>query len=228
MYGDLTQLIVQVDSASLKEVCSEYGRVLRCMIDVHSESALVQYNSVDEALQAKAGLDKNPTICDMTVVSDFASRRDVEVLCNLSSRRPGSVLSGREAGSAISGREALEESTPSWFTDGEDIPPDSVSLPPSSSSSSSSSSHSSAVGGSKWREPVSLSSGASVHPSFHQAALTSGTRPAAVSMSPWGSGAEFLPGLSSPWHANLGGSGKPEVRDELPALGSAFMKNGLM
>lgn len=212
--GYLVQSVVQVDNASLKEVCSEYGRVLRCMVDIHSETALVQYNSVDEAMQAKAGLDKNPTICDVTVVPDFASRRDVDIL---------SDLGGQQVESTLSGREALEETTPSWFTDTEDVPPDSVSLPPSSSSSS----HSPAIGGGKWRQPVSLSSGASVHPSFNQAALTTGA-PTAVSMSPWGGGAEFLPGLSSPWHTNLGGSGKPEAREELPALGSTFLKNGLM
>ena len=210
------RVMFQVDKASLKEVCGEYGRVLTCLIDPSSESALVHYGSEDEAMQAKAGLDKNPTICGVTVVSDFASSADL------------SVLYSQHGNSALRKSEALDETTPSWFTDTDSAPPSSAPFPPATSSSSSSSSASSIRGG-KWNEPLPCSL-SSAPPSYDQVLPTSTSRSSGSTTpsTPWGGG-EFLPGLSSLWRSNLAGPGQLETGEEpSPTLGSPFLHNGMM
>ena len=74
-------LILQIDSASLREVCGEYGVVRVCHTDHPSELALVCFNSLEEAVQAKTGLDKNPSVSGVSVMAQFASEGDIKELC---------------------------------------------------------------------------------------------------------------------------------------------------
>lgn len=46
-----------------------------------SELALICFNSIEEAVQAKTGLDKCPSISGVLIMSQFASEGDIKELC---------------------------------------------------------------------------------------------------------------------------------------------------
>lgn len=71
----------QIDTASLRDVCCEYGTVRVCHTHYQSELALICFSSVDEAINAKAGLDKNPSISGVSVSAYFASEANIKELC---------------------------------------------------------------------------------------------------------------------------------------------------
>lgn len=70
-------MIPQIDETSLREVCYEYGKVVSCSINPFNETVLIQYSSKDEAASAKAGLEKNPSICGVYVIPSYASENDI-------------------------------------------------------------------------------------------------------------------------------------------------------
>ena len=67
----------QVDEASLRDVCNEFGMLQSVALSRASETAVVQYPSKEQAMQAKTGLDKSPVICGVNVMVDFASETEV-------------------------------------------------------------------------------------------------------------------------------------------------------
>lgn len=71
----------QIDTASLRDVCCEYGTVRVCHTLHQSELALICFSSMDEAIQAKAGLDKNPSISGVPISAHFASEANIKELC---------------------------------------------------------------------------------------------------------------------------------------------------
>lgn len=71
---------LQVDEASLRDVCSEFGLVESVSLHPDTETAVVQFSSKDQAMQAKAGLDKSPVICGVSVAVDFMSDDQVSNL----------------------------------------------------------------------------------------------------------------------------------------------------
>lgn len=76
----------QVDEASLREVCSEYGKVLSCSMNHFNEAVLIQYCNKEEAALAKNGLEKNPIICGVCVTPCFAT--DLDIASFLDQRTP--------------------------------------------------------------------------------------------------------------------------------------------
>lgn len=64
---------VQVDEASLRDVCSEFGMVESVSLNPDVETAIVKFSSKEQAMQAKTGLDKSPVICGVSVAVDFVS-----------------------------------------------------------------------------------------------------------------------------------------------------------
>lgn len=73
-------MYLQVDEASLRDVCSEFGLVESVSLHPDTETAIVQFSSKDQAMQAKAGLDKSPVICGVSVAVDFMSNDKVSNL----------------------------------------------------------------------------------------------------------------------------------------------------
>ena len=71
----------QIDPTTLREVCSKYGMVRVCHTDHPSELALICFNNIDEAIQAKTALDKTPSISGVSVMAQFASEGDIKELC---------------------------------------------------------------------------------------------------------------------------------------------------
>ena len=82
--------------------------VQSCVISPALESALIRYNTKEEAMQAKIGLDKNPTICGVSVAVDFATELDIDGFFD--------KLSVSKNGVGDSMSNTLEEATPEWFT----------------------------------------------------------------------------------------------------------------
>lgn len=52
-----------------------------CHTHYQSELALICFSSMDEAIQAKAGLDKDPSISGVPVSAQFASEANIKELC---------------------------------------------------------------------------------------------------------------------------------------------------
>lgn len=88
-----TLICMQVDEASLRDVCSEFGMVQSVAINPSTESAIVKYTTKEDAMQAKSGLDKSPVICDVNVCVDFATTEDMSDFYS-QTQLAGSVSSG--------------------------------------------------------------------------------------------------------------------------------------
>ena len=58
-------------------MCSEFGILESVVFSPSIETALVQYSSKEQAMQAKTGLDKSPVICGVSVAVDFVSEDKV-------------------------------------------------------------------------------------------------------------------------------------------------------
>ena len=234
----------QVDEPSLKDVCSEYGSLQTCLINPASECALVHYNDQEEAIQAKTGLDKHPSICGINVMADFAAEADISYFYEQLSfaKGEGEVVpppAPPRMGTA-------EEGTPSWFNEpigGEINPPDTLSAATKEA----------APRPPKWDDPSSSDSGLQMMlPASETASprgATSNSTPTPTSgggpsSSLWGDGS-FLSGLSSPWHENVNfgsigqgrGSGGEEPRGGAGSRApisngnssfSTFLPNGLL
>lgn len=71
---------MQVDKASLRDVCSEFGILKTVVLIPGTERAFVQYANKDQAMQAKIGLDKSPVICGVSVAVDFVPEEKVSGL----------------------------------------------------------------------------------------------------------------------------------------------------
>ncbi len=97
---------LQVDEASIRDVCSEYGIIHSCLMDMATESALVHYGSQEEAALAKAGLDKNPAISGVSVAIDFATEAEVLKFYEIMDPKSGE---GRVC--------APKEETPEWYNE---------------------------------------------------------------------------------------------------------------
>ena len=67
--------LCQVDEASLRDVCSEFGHLETVAINADSETAVVQYSTREQAMQAKIGLDKSPVVCGVSITVDFVSKQ---------------------------------------------------------------------------------------------------------------------------------------------------------
>ncbi|XP_019849214.1 PREDICTED: trinucleotide repeat-containing gene 6B protein-like isoform X2 [Amphimedon queenslandica] len=87
----LRNVTPQIDETSLREVCSEYGKVLACTINSFNESVLIRYSTKEEAALAKSGLDRNPSICGVYVNPQFASEADISSFSD--QRTPSSNIS---------------------------------------------------------------------------------------------------------------------------------------
>ncbi len=197
----------QVDEASVRDVCSEYGILQSCIIDTATESALVQYAGQDEAIMAKTGLDKNPSIGGISVVIDFAAEADV--------RKFYELLDPKSLNSCDSARNAPGE-TPEWYDDPISAEPDNPPTIPGRGSLRTDN----APAPSKWGEDPGLT--------FTATPTETVDQPSPTGASLWSDNG-FLPGLASPWHTNLTDSHAREVR---PAPGSGpvlstFLPNGL-
>lgn len=74
-------LTLQVSQSSVEEVCSEFGELKVCYIHQPSEFCLIYYSTIEEASQAKAALDKSPSINGVNVTVEFASESDIKDIC---------------------------------------------------------------------------------------------------------------------------------------------------
>ena len=112
-----TKICMQVDEASLRDVCSEFGRVQSITINPSTESAIVKYTTKEDAMQAKSGLDKSPVICDVSVCVDFATTEDVSDFYS-QTQLAGSISSGPA------------QTTPQekWFSSDKTNPPGTTTL----------------------------------------------------------------------------------------------------
>lgn len=108
---------MQVDEASLRDVCSEFGRVQSVTINPTTESAIVKYTTKEDAMQAKSGLDKSPVICDVNVCVDFATSEDVSDFYS-QTQLAGSIGSGP----------AQSTSQEKWFGSDKTNPPGTATL----------------------------------------------------------------------------------------------------
>ena len=72
---------MQVSSSVIKDVCSEFGVLKVCYTSHQSECALLCYSSIEEAVQAKTALDKNPTISGIPITVQFASESTIKEIC---------------------------------------------------------------------------------------------------------------------------------------------------
>ena len=71
---------MQVDEASLRDVCSEFGILQSVVLAPDTDSAFVQYASKEQAMQAKSGLDKSPVICGVDVAVDFVPEEKLSII----------------------------------------------------------------------------------------------------------------------------------------------------
>lgn len=188
----IKNITTQIDEPSLRDVCSEYGQIQSIHHSVASELAVIQYASEDVAIQAKLGLDKNPTICDVIVSVDFASSSDVAIFLEATEN------SAQEMASAPVGSSHSEPaSTPqsAWLSKHINTTSDNT-LPSTSEQSGDSTSFSGDF------NPVH-------HPGYppQKSAATGPPLAAHDGGTPaqdahWMEGG-FLSGLSSPWHSGF-------------------------
>ena len=220
--------ILQVDEPSLRDVCSEYGALQTCLINLASECALICYSSKEEAIQAKTGLDKNPSICGINVVADFAAETDLGYFYE------------KEEGNIIPPRVGMsEESTPSWFNEPIRGEMNSETLAAATEEGT--------AKPSKWDDPsysslpMMLPPGVASETSTHVTANSTPTPTSGSSL--WGDGS-FLSGLASPWRENVnfgtigqgrGGLGQESGSSNAAAISnsggsslSTFLPNGLL
>ena len=164
--------ISQVDEASLRDVCAEYGLLQKCLVNVSPaiQCALICYSTQEEAVMAKAGLDRNPSICGISVVADFATEQEVGLFGEKWSRGDGS--------------NALKEATPSWFTEPVPSHHQVNNLPPHPHPHTPSQQQ-------QWESASAPPGGPS--------GSSAGTPTSKLVSSMWGDG-NFLGGISSPWH----------------------------
>jgi RNA recognition motif-containing protein len=73
----IKNISAQIDETSLREVCSEYGKVMTCLFNPFNETALIQYSTRDEVALAKVGLERNPSICGVYVQPHYATEHDI-------------------------------------------------------------------------------------------------------------------------------------------------------
>lgn len=217
-------LCLQIDESSLRDVCSECGVIQSCVINSALESALIHYNSSDEAILAKTGLDKNPTICGVDVTSDFASESDIAIFLeqlSIPKDETGVVAAG-----GLNMPSALGEVAQSWFSgpldrDGPTLPSSSF---PSAHSSTADEGPNKAPP--KWDDPPTPFSN---DPST-MTGMSGATTTAMSDNSLWSNGS-FLPGLPTPW-CNSFTHGNQEGEDHSAISGSpsmsTFLPNGLL
>lgn len=72
---------MQVNSSVLREVCSVFGTLKVCYTHQQSECSLLCYSSIEEAVQAKTVLDKNPMVNGVPVTVQFASESTIKEIC---------------------------------------------------------------------------------------------------------------------------------------------------
>ena len=212
-------LCPQVDESSLRDVCSECGVFQSCMINPALEIALIRYNSCDEAILSKTGLDKNPTICGVDVTSDFAADTDIATFFEQLKEEAGMAAAG-----GLNMPSALGEVAQSWYSGPLDR--DGPTLPPSSLPSAHTTDEGPNKAPLKWDDPPTPFSS---NPST-MAGMSGATTTAVGDNSLWSNGG-FLPGLPTPWcnnftHGNQDGEDHSAISGS-PSM-STFLPNGLL
>ena len=214
-------MLFQIDRASLRDVCSEYGVVRACHAHYPSEVALVCFSSIEEAVQAKTGLDKNPSISGVQVSAEFASEAGIKDLCEqfeLSIDTASSTASaGDDEGSEGTQENRKQGGWPEAMTSAPAVsitttaecalPAISKATPLSLSEINSSSSR-------KWGDGSHHH-----HGPAHFARQESERSTTSTPGSMWSDGG-FLSGFSSPWLSSvptsLGGGGSPSSSSTAP------------
>ena len=203
-------------------MCSEFGAIQTCIINPVMESALIHYSTCDEAIQAKSGLDKNPTICGVNITSDFATNADIGTFFEQL------TTPSEDASVSATGRlnmpSALAETTPSWFTDS--LGEERTLSPPSSTAHTSAADEGHNSAPPKWDDPP--------YPfncdTTPMASMSGATTATTGNRSLWSDGS-FLPGLPTPWRNNFT-QGNHESEDPNTITGSpslsTFLPNGLL
>lgn len=173
--------------------------VRACHADYNSEVGLICFSSIEEAIQAKTGLDKNPSISGVQVSAEFASEADIKDLCeqfelnidtatSLSSSVNSTNPTGQEGGAAHGGWPGTGASAPSAATELSAVPTISQATPLSLSEINSSSTASS------WESSGEHATGGSTHFSRQVSERSTTSTPGSM----WSDGG-FLSGFSSPW-----------------------------
>ena len=205
----VTPVFIQVDEASLRDVCSEFGKLESVAFNPETETAIVQYASKEQAMQAKSGLDKSPVICGVTVAVDFVSDERVSSSFIQQQQQLHQNVLGSHSSAAHN----------KW-------PAQSNAKPPPAGNSG-------LVNGSHWH------SGNLGHSAQTQATTGSNSdgdsdKSSAIAASLW-SGNSFLPGLSSPWSSQpqpesalfpSGSKPEPATMSTSPSL-TTYLPNGL-
>lgn len=202
----------QVDEASLRDVCSEFGMLESVVFSRETETAVVQYTSKEQAMQAKSGLDKSPVICGVTVVVDFVSEEKVASLFIHQQQHSHQKMSGSRSSAAHD----------KWLAQS------SANPPPAGNSG--------LVNGSHW-DSRNLGHSAQTQTSTGSNNDGDSDKSNAAAATLW-SGNTFLPGLSSPWSSQpqpesalfpsgtRAGKQEPANMSNSPSL-NTYLPNGL-
>lgn len=180
--------------------------VRACHAHYPSEVALVCFSSIEEAVQAKAGLDKNPSISGVQVHAEFASEADIKDLCEqfeLSIDTAASADPAPPSSSSSSAAASLEGKGQGGGGGGWPRTSVSVSMVPSASSSqapplSLSEINSGSSGPSQQWGGVVNRMAAAPPTSIHFGRQASEMSTVSTPGSMWSDGG-FLSGFSSPW-----------------------------